>query len=161
MAKQPKKNIRVQVDKRNRKKENPIRRKSTNAEFDKRVNIVLEMILSGLSRWQIQENIRTNEYLKEWNISRSQIDVYIKEANILMKEYAVTTKDEHLKKALNRLNFLYQKLVKVKDYKGAKDIIKTESEILGLNAPKKIETEIRDLRPLFPDDDELLKDEKE
>jgi len=31
----------------------------------------------------------------------------------------------------------------------------------GSYSPVKTQTEIRDLRPLFPDDDELLKDEKE
>lgn len=35
------------------------------------------------------------------------------------------------------------------------------SKMDGSYSPVKTQTEIRDLRPLFPDDDELLKDEKE
>ena len=47
------------------------------------------------------------------------------------------------------------------DHTDRKNAISELNKMDGSYAPKKIETEIRDLRPLFPDDDELLKDEKE
>jgi hypothetical protein len=149
MDKVPQKKIRVPVDKRNRLVDNPKKNKSTNIETDKRINIVLEMMLSGLSRWQILQNIDNNEQLK-WGVSVSQIDKYMSEANKIMKKYAEKTKEEHFAKALNRYNFVYQKLIKVKDYKGAKDVIKNETELLGINAPTKTEITGKNGKDLIP-----------
>ena len=47
------------------------------------------------------------------------------------------------------------------DHTDRKNAISELNKMDGSYAPKKIDAEIRDLRPLFPDDDELLKDEKE
>ena len=109
--------------------------KSNRATFEKRVNIILEMILSGLKRWQIIQNISNHDELKKWKVDPRQIDNYIRRANDLIKDSIENDRAILIAKANAKYEFLYQKLVNVKDYKGALAAIEKTVSLHGLNAP--------------------------
>ena len=105
--------------------------KATNAELERRVAIITEMLLSGLSRYQICQNVRTNNKLA-WNVSDCQIDRYIKKATADLHAQVEAGKPKLANHLINRYNYLYQKLVNVKDYKGAVTATDKLAELAGL-----------------------------
>lgn len=123
--------------------------KSNNVVFEERVIIVMDMLLSGLKRREILENIRVNEKLK-WKVERAQIDNYIAVANKLISESTKEEKESLIAKAFSKYEFIYKKLIAVKDYKGAVAAIEKSCSLMGLNAPEKhtadIVTSIRIIR---------------
>lgn len=110
--------------------------KSNNAEFAKRVSIVMEMLLSGLRRCEILEFVRKKDGLN-WNVVNSQIDNYIKFANVEIKKIAEKDTEKNYLKAKSRYEFLYRKLINVKDYKGAMSIVEREILLDGLITQQK------------------------
>ena len=76
--------------------------KCGDADMEIRISIVLDMLLSGLRRREILENIRTNESLK-WDVVDSQIDNYIKFANEEIEKLTEKNKDNTYKKVKSRL----------------------------------------------------------
>lgn len=111
--------------------------KSSNAEFQKRVLIVLEMVVSGMRRREIIQNISENEALK-WKVDVRQIDNYIAEAQKEIDKYSEKNKDATYKKCKARLDFLWRKNVAVKDYKAAMLVVDREAKIDGIDAPTKV-----------------------
>lgn len=106
--------------------------KSSAAVFEQRVFIVQEMLLSGLNRRNIIENISKNELLN-WNVSSKQIDHYIKAANTLINTQLEKDRPAMKAKIYARYDFLYKKLINVKDYKGAGKIIEQLAVLMGAN----------------------------
>ena len=121
------------------------------------------------------EHLRTNykceksNTLKQYDIYEAEYDLNLnkgKDDIILDSEKerlksAILTKLERMEIASNIAKGKAWKTGNVIIVPNASDRMKAcdyLSKIDGDYAPKKIETEIRDLRPLFPDDDELLKD---
>lgn len=108
--------------------------KATNFEAQKRVNTVYRMLLLGVSRADIVEYTE-----KEWQIAHSMTDEYIARANELFKAQAETVRDEQFGKAMARLQNLYEKNMKIQDYKAALATQKEINALLGLYAPTKTE----------------------
>ncbi len=108
--------------------------KATNFEAQKRVNTVYKMLLLGVSRADIIEYSINN-----WQISEAQTDVYIGKANELFKVQSQTVRDDEFGKAVARLQNLYEKNMKIQDYKAALATQKELSELLGLYPAKKQE----------------------
>lgn len=108
--------------------------KATNFEAKKRLNTVYNMLLLGVSRADIVQYSIDN-----WAISEPQTDVYIAKANALFAEKAAPIRDEQFGLALERLQNLYQKNMKIQDYKAALATQKEISELLGLYPAKKQE----------------------
>ena len=121
------------------------------------------------------EHLRTN-YKCEKSNTLKQYDIYEAEYDLTLNkgkdDIILDSEKERLKSAiltkLERME-IASNIAKGKAWKTGNVIIVPNasdrmkacdylSKIDGDYAPKKIETEIRDLRPLFPDDDELLKD---
>ncbi|MDR3551198.1 MAG: hypothetical protein P4L31_07330 [Candidatus Babeliales bacterium] len=112
--------------------------KSTDAEFENRVSIVMDMLLSGLKRREILQNIAKNELLK-WNVSDRQIDAYMKAANEEIFKPIEKDREKLKAQALSRYNYLFKKTMAVKDYKTA--IIANDKicQLTGINEPTQLE----------------------
>ena len=109
-------------------------KKATNFEAQKRLNTVYNMLLLGVSRADIIQYA-----LENWNIGDASTDEYIAKANALFAEKSKPIRDEQFGKALERLENLYQKNMKIQDYKAALATQKEISELIGLYPPKKQE----------------------
>lgn len=126
-------------------------KKSNKVKFEERVSIVMEMLLSGLYRREILENIAKKEELKEWNVTASQVDNYIRAANNIILKPIEKDRDRLKAKAHSRYEYLYKKLLNVKDYKGAIAANDKVCTLLGLNDPTKVaqtDKEGNDVTPL-------------
>lgn len=110
------------------KKEN----KSSKVVFEQRVFIVQEMLLSGLKRFEIIQNISKHEELKKWKVSERQIDNYIKSANNIIHNGIVENQKTILEQTSARFDFLYKKLINVKDYKNAVLVAEKKANLHGL-----------------------------
>lgn len=109
--------------------------KCGDAEMEIRISIILDMLLSGLRRREILQNIATNEALK-WDVSDRQIDEYIRLANEEISKIAEKDKDKTYRKVKSRLEFLYRKSIEVRDYKTALVVNEKEAELDGLKITK-------------------------
>lgn len=108
-----------------------------------------------------QYDIYEAEY--DLNLNKGKDDIILDSEKERLKS-AILTKLERMEIASNIAKGKAWKSGDVIIVPNASDRMKAcdyLSKIDGDYAPAKIQTEIRDLRPLFPDDDELLKDEKE
>ena len=126
-------------------------KKSNKVKFEERVSIVMEMLLSGLYRREILENIAKKDELKEWNVTASQVDNYIRAANNIILKPIEKDRDKLKAKAHSRYEYLYKKLLNVKDYKGAIAANDKVCTLLGLNDPTKVaqtDKEGNDVTPL-------------
>jgi len=112
--------------------------KCTEAEYEKRIALVSEMLLSGMKRRDIIQNVANNENLK-WDVSDRQIDTYIHDATIAIKETVDKDKDTILTKVYTRYDYLYKKLMNVKDYKGAMLVTEKIAQLTGIIQPVKSE----------------------
>lgn len=116
--------------------------KATKAETEERTSIVLDMLLSGLKRREILKNIENNENLK-WGIRKSQVDQYIAKANAIIAEYSNTKRDEIFAKGMARYDFLYMRLVNIKDYKNAAVVVDKQIDLAGIKVTKIAETDTK------------------
>ena len=121
----------------------PNENRSTTAEYEKRLLIVSEMLLSGLRRREIIENINSNDLLK-WDVSDAMIDVYISDAKVLISESYEKDKAKLTQSVLTRYEYLYRKQLNVKDYKGAILALDKIVALTGIAAPDKHELSGKD-----------------
>lgn len=108
--------------------------KATNHEAEKRVNLVYKMLLLGVSRADIIDYATNN-----WNIGAAMTDKYIAEANAIFKQQAEYIREDEFGKAVSRLQNLYEKNMKIQDYKAALATQKELNELLGMYPAKKLE----------------------
>jgi hypothetical protein len=123
--------------------------KSNIAVFNERVFIVTEMLLSGLKRREIIQNIAENDKLK-WNVSERQIDNYIENANVHILALLEDDKQVLKKKVFAKYDFIYKKLLNVKDYKGALIALEKIANLTGINDPTKIAATTKDGEDVTP-----------
>lgn len=112
-------------------------KKSTKVIYEERITIVTDMLLSGLKRREILQNIAINENLK-WKVTDSQVDNYIRDATNIILKNINEDRGVLITKAHARYEYIYKKLINVKDYKGALIAIEKSATLLGLNAPTKV-----------------------
>jgi hypothetical protein len=117
----------------NEKKENEI---STTAECERRVNIVYEMLLSGLSRYEITNGLEKLGI----KVCYRQITNYIQEANKLINSYYENNRADLTKEFLSKYNMLYKRTVAVKDFKTAAAILEKQTKMLGIAEPSENDT---------------------
>lgn len=111
--------------------------KSSQAVFQERIAIVMEMLLSGLNRRDIIQNVSKNDNLK-WNVVPRQIDNYIAAANKEILSQYDKEKENLINKVFSRYEFLYKKHLNVKDYKGATIVLKEMAAFTGIAAAVKV-----------------------
>jgi hypothetical protein len=123
-----------------------IREKSTNAEYDLRVNKVMEMILKGQSRISIVQNISKN-----YNITFRQADNYIADATKKIKESANKDAEQNISITIERYRDLYYKSYQLEDYAECRRIQESLVKLLGISEPEKtsvLHTGTEDIQPI-------------
>ncbi len=105
--------------------------KSTDAEIELRIATVYEMVVKGCSRKYIVRYCAEN-----YKIESRQVDVYLKRVHDEIKEnFSKEDKEKLISNCLARLNDLYVKSYIIEDFRECRNIIETESKLIGLNAP--------------------------
>ena len=107
--------------------------KSTRVEVDERVNIVFNLILSGITRRGICQYAAKN-----WDLSERQTDRYIQEANDEFRHIASRDRELTFGKATARLEHLYARAIQNREYRQA---LAVEREIIALYGLHDIEIE--------------------
>jgi hypothetical protein len=129
----------------------PKEEKCTEAELERRIDMTVDLLLSGMGRLKIWQYVAKNDAeakktLKAkgetkwiiWNVSQRTVDRYIAAATESIKTTSKTDRDTEIGKALGRLDWLYNHDLMIQDYKAALAVIRERSLLLGLNAPTKI-----------------------
>ncbi len=114
--------------KENAKRVNP----STTAEHERRINMVYEMLLSGLSRYEISTNLEKQGI----KVTYRQITNYISDATKLINEDYSENRETVRNKFLAQYNLLLKKCILSKDYKTAASILEKQSKMIGVAEPK-------------------------
>lgn len=119
---------------------------TTKAEHSKRISRIETLLLDGASTSEI---VRFGS--KNWHIGRRAIQKYITAATKRIERVLDVKRETHIATATRRFNRLYAKAVKAQDHRGAAQIQKAQNELLGLNAPNKMELTGKDGMPLLAD----------
>jgi hypothetical protein len=101
-------------------------KKITQAESELRLQQVYEMLIDSYSRYMIIQYCT-----KTWGLEARQVDEYIKKATDKIKEYVNETVEDFTNKSKAKFEKLYNMAIKNRDFTEARQIIKTESEVLG------------------------------
>jgi hypothetical protein len=108
--------------------------KSTSAEIDDRLTVVMNLIAEEKTRSEILQYCS-----KKWNISDRQVDEYVSRARkIRNDEYIEKYRESIVYKSVKRLEDLYQKNYENEDYTECRNIVLKQNELLG-TITKKIE----------------------
>ena len=108
--------------------------KSTAAEVAARVDTVMTKLLRGERRPDIIQFAS-----KEWDVVERTADAYIARATKLIEEVIQPRKEYEYALIRQRLEDLYEKTVKDKNYQAALSALKQMAEMSGVNAPQKID----------------------
>jgi hypothetical protein len=109
--------------------------KSTAAEVAARVDTVMTYLLRGNNRPFIIQ------YAADaWSVSERTADGYIAKATKLIEEVTQPRKEYEFALTRQRLEDLYEKTLKDKNYQTALAVLKQVAELAGLNAPVKSDT---------------------
>jgi hypothetical protein len=111
-------------------------KKPTKAELESRITTVSGLLVRGASRAAILRYVSENT---NWNVTSRTIENYMATATATIKEGAANDIEYETGKAKERLEYLYQSNISSKDYKAALVVVKTRSELLGLEAPKRLD----------------------
>lgn len=125
--------------------------KSTAAEIELRVQMIVAMILQGYSRADI-----VRYCAKKWKIESRQSDEYLLKAKAQIKLSTDISKEEQLELAKARYGDLYQKNYKTQDFKECRAVQDSLNKMLGLNEAEKVDNKITMVKPLiigWEDDD--------
>lgn len=108
--------------------------KSTKAEVQKRIRIVLEMLLQSTPRVDIVQYAAINWGITEWGT-----DKYIAQANKIMMVQAKQERDEVYAANLAQRRYIKNKAIKAEDYRLAHEVLKDEAKLLDLYPAEKHE----------------------
>lgn len=109
------------------------------AESRKRLNHVYNMLVSGFSDYE------TREYaITEWGISRPTAYRYLQHAYKRIDQAAANHRSRQMGQQIARLNRMYAKLMTASppDYQTARMVLKDLRDLLGLDAPKRMEARV-------------------
>jgi hypothetical protein len=125
----------------------PIENKCNDVDYQERVSEVMDMLLAGLRRKEILQTIakhdekqmQLNQPKECWNVTPSQIDNYIRDAKTEIFKPIEKDREKLKSKAHARYEYIFKKLLNVKDYKSA--IIANEKicQLTGINEPNQLE----------------------
>lgn len=101
--------------------------KSTKAEVEQRVAMVVELLVGGASRAEIVQFAAG-----KWAINERQTSNYIRRATDALAKDADPKLEAEKAKAIRRFTALYRKSMAVQDYKGALAAQDKLSQLLGL-----------------------------
>lgn len=111
--------------------------KCSNAQMDKFLETVIEMIVKGYTRTDILRYFAENEKL-ELRRSERSVDLYIKKARGEIRKRYKPKRDNILAESLAKLDDLYKKNYTIQDYRECRQVIEALAKLTGINAPEKI-----------------------
>jgi len=111
----------------------PKENKSTEAEYDSRVATIFDLMVKGITDRDMCQYVAKVE---GWNVSKRQVDRYIAEANDLFAAEGAKHVEKEFGKAKIRLEMLFEKSLKIQDYKTCLAIAKEVSALFGLITTK-------------------------
>lgn len=109
--------------------------KQTKLEIEQRVTIVHDLLLNGSSRAQV---IQYAAEKTDWELSDRQIDTYIKRARKRFVQAAEIHREHEFGLAMLRLENLYQRNLKIQDFRVALSVLKEKHSLLGLYPAQKL-----------------------
>lgn len=113
--------------------------KSTDFEKEKRIDVICELLIKGLTRGQMCQYVSKKT---DWNISERQVDRYIEEAKEKIKN-SDNDKGFEIQRAKRRLEKLYIKNEEIEDYKECRALIDTSAKLFGWNEAEKHEVSVK------------------
>lgn len=111
--------------------------KYSNVEMDIVLEMVIEMLLKGLSRTDILRYFAEKEKKSE-----RSVDYYLKKAKEEISKRFDADKEFLKKKALGRIEDLYKKNYTIQDYRECRQVIELQAKMFGLNDAEKRVLEI-------------------
>lgn len=106
--------------------------KADQVEKERRIEQAVAALLDG-------QRVQTVAiaFQEQYSISQAVAYEYTKEATARIHKKIDKNIDNHIARHLQRLERLYQKSVKVEDRRTARQILKDQADLLGLDAPKR------------------------
>jgi hypothetical protein len=130
-------------------------KKATAAEVEERVTKIYSLVIHGANR---EEILRYGS--AKWKVTTRQVEEYLARATKRFVALAAFVREEELGKVRERLEFLYGRNVKARDFKAAHQVLSDTADLLGLYAPKQSRTELTgpgggpiQLERVLPDDE--------
>ena len=102
-----------------------------NRANDERVTIVLELVVCGLQRRQIAEQIEKK--FPDWKVSIRTLSRYIKNAHTALEREAKPIRERELGKAIRRLDLLFARCLQITDFKAALAVERERIQLLNLS----------------------------
>jgi hypothetical protein len=138
-------------------------RKSTNAEVERRVSIVYDLMLKGYNRTQIHQYVSKRKVITvlestdptywdpniepSWDVETRAIDEYMSRARDMMRVKAQTVRDESLGRTLERREDMYKEAREHMDLKTALAIDQDTARLLDLYPEQKTKVSIEEINP--------------
>ena len=110
--------------------------KATDIEKEKRIDIVCELLIKGLTTSQMFRYVSEKT---KWGISSRQLDNYISEAKQKIRNSDDNDKGFEIQRAKRRLEALYRKSEEIEDIRECRAIIETSAKLFGWNEADKID----------------------
>lgn len=104
--------------------------KATEIEKEKRIDIVCELLIKGLTTSQMFRYVSEKT---KWGISSRQLDNYISEAKQKIRNSDDRDKGFEIQRAKRRLESLYRKSEEIEDLRECRAIIETSAKLFGWN----------------------------
>ena len=104
--------------------------KATEIEKEKRIVIVCELLIKGLTTSQMFRYVSEKT---KWGISSRQLDNYISEAKQKIRNSEDSDKGFEIQRAKRRLESLYRKSEEIEDLRECRAIIETSAKLFGWN----------------------------
>ena len=104
--------------------------KATEIEKEKRIDIVCELLIKGLTTSQMFRYVSEKT---KWGISSRQLDNYISEAKQKIRNSDDIDKGFEIQRAKRRLESLYRKSEEIEDLRECRAIIETSAKLFGWN----------------------------
>ena len=135
------------------KKKNGERIKNTDIEIDKRVDLLVSLILQGYSRRDI---LGYTGESTDWNVCENTIDSYLAQARQIIQLESKERRQYHIGETVLRLGLLFKKSFENDDYKNCLSIQNTLIKLLALDAPVKT-NESKDPRIIIKEKYDILR----
>lgn len=111
--------------------------KANDAEIEKRIGIIYEMVVKGASHKFIVRYCSEN-----FKISSRQTENYLKRVKDEIKTiFGESYKKDLISKSMAQLDDLYMKNYTIEDFRECRNLIETRNKMLGLNSATKIDLE--------------------
>lgn len=118
--------------------------KSDQVTMNKRIEEILQIRLRG-ALWP---DILQHATESGWGVGERQLRTYVARSDEMLADIIEEDREKMVKRHLGQRRVLYAHAFQAGDYNTARNVLKDEAELLGLNAPAKHELTGKDGTPL-------------